>query len=82
MYQNLIQKGGYLYPYTEKINQLLADGSNVSISLAKKFKLKRENLGVTILRRISMAHIYFKELGIEKYTTDEIYSIIDLIGKI
>ena len=28
----------------------------------------------------SVVHIFFKELGVVKYTRDEIYSVMDLIG--
>ena len=41
-----------------------------------------EYLGALIINKMSMAHVYFREHGIEKYTTDEIYTITDLIGKI
>jgi hypothetical protein len=81
LYQNLIRKGGFLYPYAEEINKLLSLGTNESLAEAKRLKRKLQYSGASIIRRMSMAHVYFKELGVEKYKTDEIYSIVDLIGK-
>ena len=80
-YLNLIRKGGYLHPYAEQIDYLYSVGTNESLILAKQLKRKMEYLGAIIMQRMSMAHIYFREVGIEKYITDEIYSLSDLIGK-
>ena len=33
-----------------------------------------------ILTQSSMVHIYFKELGIVKYSRDELYGTMDVIG--
>jgi hypothetical protein len=39
-----------------------------------------EYLAANIMGKASMVHIYFR--GVEKYSTDELYNIVDLIGKI
>ena len=39
-------------------------------------------LAANIISKVSIAHIYFKDLGIEKYSTDELYSVVDLIGNV
>jgi hypothetical protein len=41
-----------------------------------------EYLAANIMGKASMVHIYFRDLGVEKYSTDELYNIVDLIGKI
>ena len=81
LYLNLIRKGGYLHPYAEQIDHLNSVGTNESKILAKQLKRKMEYLAGSILIKMSMAHVYFREYGVEKYTTDEFSSYTDLIGK-
>lgn len=33
------------------------------------------------IRDMSMVHFYFKELGVVKYSRDELFGILDVIGK-
>ncbi len=48
----------------------------------KLYQRKLEYLAANIMGKASMVHIYFRDLGVEKYSTDELYNIVDLIGKI
>jgi hypothetical protein len=75
-----VNKGGYLYPYTEKIFQLRSLKTIESLNEAEKYVKKMNYLAALILRKASVVNIYFKDLGIEKYSTDELYTVIDLIG--
>ena len=43
----------------------------------KEKKEKYDMLGIGA----SLVHIYFKDLGIIRYTREESYSVVDLIGK-
>ena len=38
-------------------------------------------LETSMKNSMSLVHIYFKELGIVKYSREELYSIMDVIGK-
>ena len=80
LYKSLVNKGGYLYPYTLKIELLRKLKTNESLDEADKYEKKMNYLSALILRKASFVHIYFKDLGIEKYSTDELYTLIDLIG--
>ena len=82
LYLSLIREGGYLYPYAQQIDYLYSVGTNESMALALKLKRKMEYLGANILTRMAMAHIYFRDVGVEKYITDEIYSFTDVVGNI
>ncbi len=48
----------------------------------KLYQRKLEYLAANIMGKASMVHIYFRDLGVEKYSTDELYNIVDLIGTI
>lgn len=66
IYLSLIRKGGYLNPYAEQVDYLKAVGTNETKALAKKLKRKMEYLAALILVKMSMAHVYFRDQGIEK----------------
>ena len=70
------------------------DGNDVEDSTKRNISLlrstisgKNHSLQSNILRLdsmkkdMSLVHIYFKELGIVKYSRDELFSIIDVIGR-
>ena len=46
--------------------------SSTRTKLKHKYVKKQENFGVV--------HFYFKELGLVKYSRDELYGIMDVIG--
>lgn len=47
---------------------------------AKKL-LKYTNQFLDLKTNASLVHIYFKELGVVKYSRDELYGIMDVIGR-
>ena len=67
----LERPGQFLYNLTEKINNQ---------TKAKK-KQKLENLHMNIISTSSIVHIYFKEMGIVKYSKDQLYGALDVIGE-
>lgn len=72
------ENGGSLHGYYERVRWLLArNETGKSHQMDRRFKkLLRESLD-----HGSLVHIYFKELGYVKYTTDELFGVVDLIGE-
>ena len=64
--------GQFLYNLTEQIKN--------QTKLKKKEKLQK--LFDNIIDTSSIVHIYFKELGVVKYSKDQLYGALDVIGKI
>jgi hypothetical protein len=54
------------------------NSNNESIVQAEKLRILARNL----LDDISIIRVYFRELGIVKYSRDELYGITDAIGKL
>ena len=69
----LERPGQFLYNLTEQIN-------NQTKKQTKK-KEKLQKLYMNIVNSSSVVHIYFKELGIVKYSKDQLYGALDVIGK-
>ena len=62
-------------------NKLVKDLNNVQLDdkLTQQEKQKKyTELGLGV----SLLHVYFKDLGVIKYTREESYGIVDLIGTI
>ena len=57
-----------------KIDKMYDEGKNATAN-------RLENLGVDILESASVVHFYFKERGIVQYSREQLYSIMDVIGK-
>ena len=70
--KRLHREGNFLYNLTQQIN-------NETIHALKRQKL--QTLYDNIISTSSIVHIFFKELGIVKYKKDELYGILDVIGK-
>ena len=47
---------------------------------AQRISLRINETIESFIRDMSMVHFYFKELGVVKYTRDELYGIMDVIG--
>ena len=60
--------------------KLIKNSNNMSLALSKRQKYIDKY--VDSQQNFSMAHFYFKELGIVKYSRDELYGIMDVIGKL
>ena len=63
--------GQFLYNLTEQIKN----------ATKTKKKEKLEKLHKNIVDTSSIVHIYFKELGIVKYSKDQLYGALDVIGE-
>ena len=70
----LERPGQFLYNLTEQIN-------NQTKKNQEKKKEKLQNLYTNIVNSSSIVHIYFKELGIVKYSKDQLYGALDVIGQ-
>ena len=70
----LERPGQFLYNLTEQIN-------NQTKKQTKK-KEKLQKLYMNIVNSSSVVHIYFKELGIVKYSKDQLYGALDVIGEV
>ena len=65
-----------------------SDALNTSCTEARKTRLKAEAASrrvnetlTSYIKDLSMVHFYFKELGVVKYSRDELYGIMDVIGE-
>ena len=67
----LERPGQFLYNLTEQIK---------NTTKAKKME-KLQKLYDNIIDSSSVVHIYFKELGIVKYSKDQLYGALDVIGE-
>ena len=70
----LEREGQFLYNLTEQIN-------NQTKKNQEKKKEKLKKLYSNIVNSSSIVHIYFKELGIVKYSKDQLYGALDVIGE-
>lgn len=64
------------YSVAKKLKQL-SQNETLSHEMRNVFSRRLDSL----LKDVTFVHIYFKELGIVKYSRDELYSIMDVIGK-
>ena len=80
LYKYLVNNGGYLYQVTEKIEELKRAGDNQSSQEAANIGREIQILARKILNDVIVVHVYFKELGIVKYSKDEFYGIADAIS--
>ena len=64
--------GQFLYNLTEQIKN----------ETKQKKKEKLQKLFDNIIDTSSIVHIYFKELGVVKYSKDQLYGALDVIGKL
>ena len=69
--KRLHRKGQFLHTLDEQIK---------NETKAKK-KDKLQKLYDNIITSSSLVHIYFKELGVVKYSKDQLYGALDVIGK-
>ena len=79
-YKQIIEKGGFLAPYDEHIKWLEAQNGS---DYKKKARLMEKRLGALareILDDGMTLHVYFKELGFVKYSTDQLFGTFDIIG--
>ena len=78
IYRYHVGRGGSLRLYKQKVKWLLAQNqTQKSWQMELKFrKLLRESIN-----NGSTVHIFFKELGYVKYSTDQLFGVVDLIGE-
>ena len=60
-------------------NKLVKDLNNVQLD-AKLTEQEKQKKYTELGLGVSLLHVYFKDLGAIKYTREESYGIVDLIG--
>lgn len=75
MYKYLVSEGGFLYPLVQNRDQLTNQNETDQMDLKIKVLFRK------LLNDVIVVRVFFKELGIIKYSKDELYGVADAIGK-
>lgn len=84
MSESFVKKKSEFFRYLKNspdniVGRLVEEAKNMTFPQQKKRLYQRiEDIETTG----SIVHVYFKELGIVKYSRDQVYSAMDVIGKV